>query len=227
MTAEGAFGGHDSSDGHVYVLEVNPRASRTVPFLSKVTGVPMVALATRIALGESLAQLGYGGLPNGLWPEPPLVAVKGPVFSMAKITGGEMALSPEMKSTGEVLGVDRSYSASLTKALLAAHIEIPVQDGVAFVSLADRDKPESLPILRRLSRSRLLLLRHAGHGGVPGRRRHSLRPGEPYSQRRRYDSAAHTGASGTAGAEHADRGRRPTAGGKRDARRIRDSPQRS
>jgi carbamoyl-phosphate synthase large subunit len=141
--------GHASS-GNVYVLEVNPRASRTVPFLSKVTGVPMVALATRIQLGQSLSDLGYGGVQRGLWPDQPLVAVKGPVFSMAKITGGEMALSPEMKSTGEVLGVDDSYSAALSKALLAAHIDIPIQKGVAFVSLADRDKEEALPILRKL-----------------------------------------------------------------------------
>jgi carbamoyl-phosphate synthase large subunit len=110
----------------------------------------MVSLATRIQLGESLSQLGYGGLPMGLWPEQPLVAVKGPVFSMAKITGGEMALSPEMKSTGEVLGVDTSYPAALSKALLAAHIEVPAHNGVAFVSLADRDKEEALPILHKL-----------------------------------------------------------------------------
>jgi carbamoyl-phosphate synthase large subunit len=138
------------SSGNVYVLEVNPRASRTVPFLSKVTGVPMVSLATRIQLGQSLSDLGYGSVPRGLWPDQPLVAVKGPVFSMAKITGGEMALSPEMKSTGEVLGVDDSYPAALSKALLAAHIDIPIRSGVAFVSLADRDKEEALPILRKL-----------------------------------------------------------------------------
>jgi carbamoyl-phosphate synthase large subunit len=141
----------EASDGrNVFILEVNPRASRTVPFLSKVTGVPMVPLATRVMLGASLRHLGYGGLPRGLWPKQPLSAVKGPVFSMAKITGGEMALSPEMKSTGEVLGVDATYPAALKKALIAAHIDIPSERGVAFVSLADRDKEEALPILRRL-----------------------------------------------------------------------------
>src|SRR5262249_30478076 len=113
--------------GNVYVLEVNPRASRTVPFLSKVTGVPMVSLATRIMLGATLAELGYGGLPDGLWPTQLLVAVKGPVFSMAKIIGGEMALGPEMKSTGEVMGVDRTYPAALRKALVAAGIRVPEQ----------------------------------------------------------------------------------------------------
>jgi carbamoyl-phosphate synthase large subunit len=142
--------GEASGGGNVFILEVNPRASRTVPFLSKVTGVPMVTLATRVMLGASLRDLGYGGLPRGLWPKLPLSAVKGPVFSMAKITGGEMALSPEMKSTGEVLGVDATYPAALKKALIAAHIDIPAESGVAFVSLADRDKEEALPILRRL-----------------------------------------------------------------------------
>jgi carbamoyl-phosphate synthase large subunit len=136
--------------GNVYVLEVNPRASRTVPFLSKVTGVPMVDLATQIPLGQTLAQHGYGGLPDGLWPERPLFAVKGPVFSMAKIVGGEMALGPEMKSTGEVMGIDFTYPAALRKALIAAGVEIPAHDGAAFVTIADRDKDEALPIVQRL-----------------------------------------------------------------------------
>ncbi|HEY7976210.1 MAG TPA: carbamoyl-phosphate synthase large subunit, partial [Ktedonobacterales bacterium] len=133
--------------GNVYVLEVNPRASRTVPFLSKVTGVPMVDLATQIPLGQTLAQHGYGGLPDGLWPERALFAVKGPVFSMAKIVGGEMALGPEMKSTGEVMGIDYTYPAALRKALIAAGVEIPARDGAAFVTIADRDKDEALPIV--------------------------------------------------------------------------------
>ena len=135
---------------NVYVLEVNPRASRTVPFLSKVTGVPMVDLATQIPLGQTLAERGYSGLPNGLWPERPLFAVKGPVFSMAKIAGAEMALGPEMKSTGEVMGVDHTYPAALRKALIAAGIEVPERDGAAFVTIADRDKAEALPIVRML-----------------------------------------------------------------------------
>ena len=137
--------------GNVYVLEVNPRASRTVPFLSKVTGVPMVALATHAMLGRTLAAQGYSGYPDGLWPAQPLVAVKGPVFSMNKILGAEMALGPEMKSTGEVMGVDTTYPAALRKALIAAGIDVPEHDGVAFVSVADRDKQEALPILRELA----------------------------------------------------------------------------
>jgi carbamoyl-phosphate synthase large subunit len=135
---------------NVYVIEVNPRASRTVPFLSKVTGVPMVDLATQIPLGQTLAQLGYSGLPDGLWPEQPLFAVKGPVFSMSKIIGAEMALGPEMKSTGEVMGIDETYPAALRKALIAAGIEAPPRDGAAFVTIADRDKTEALPIVQRL-----------------------------------------------------------------------------
>ena len=135
---------------NVYVIEVNPRASRTVPFLSKVTGVPMVDLATQIPLGKTLAEAGYGGLPDGLWPERPLFAVKGPVFSMAKIIGAEMALGPEMKSTGEVMGIDHAYPAALRKALIAAGVEIPAQDGAAFVTIADRDKEEALPIVQQL-----------------------------------------------------------------------------
>jgi len=137
--------------GNVYVLEVNPRASRTVPFLSKVTGVPMVPLATRMQLGETLAQHGYTGYPDGLWPAQPLVAVKGPVFSMNKIKGAEMALGPEMKSTGEVMGIDRTYPAALRKALIASGIAVPQRDGTAFVSVADRDKAEALPILHELA----------------------------------------------------------------------------
>jgi carbamoyl-phosphate synthase large subunit len=140
----------ETPGANVYVIEVNPRASRTVPFLSKVTGVPMVDLATTIMLGKSLAEQGYSGWENGLWPAPPLVAVKGPVFSMAKLIGAETALGPEMKSTGEVMGVDRTYPAALRKALMAAGIEIPSRDGAAFVSIADRDKAEALPILRDL-----------------------------------------------------------------------------
>ena len=98
--------------GEVYVLEVNPRSSRTVPFLSKVTGVPMVRLATQVMLGRRLADLGFG---TGLWPARPLVAVKAPVFSMAKLVGVDTFLGPEMKSTGEVMGVGQRLCASVTQ----------------------------------------------------------------------------------------------------------------
>ncbi len=134
--------------GRIYVLEVNPRASRTVPFLSKATGVPMVRLATNAMLGRSLREQGYEG---GLWPRQPLVAVKAPVFSMAKLHGVEVHLGPEMKSTGEAMGVDREFAPAFYKALLAAGMALPPK-GAVLISLADPDKPESLPWIDRLAR---------------------------------------------------------------------------
>jgi carbamoyl-phosphate synthase large subunit len=126
-------------DDGVYVLEVNPRASRTVPFLSKVTGVPMVALATAVALGADLADLGWR---DGLLPPPALVAVKAPVFSTAKLRGVDPTLGPGMQSTGEVIGLHGSADVALAKALLAASLRppLPGPDGdVALISVAPRD----------------------------------------------------------------------------------------
>ncbi len=134
--------------GRIFVLEVNPRSSRTVPFLSKATGVPMVKLATGIMLGQSLADQGYEG---GLWPRQPLVAVKAPVFSMAKLRGVEVHLGPEMKSTGEVMGIDRNFESAFFKALIAAGLSLPDR-GSILVSLADEDKSEALDMIRQLSR---------------------------------------------------------------------------
>ena len=124
----------------VYLLEVNPRASRTVPFLSKITGVPMVELATRVALGERLADLGWT---DGLLPPPPLVAVKAPVFSTAKLRGVDPSLGPGMQSTGEVIGLHTDARVALAKALLAASLRPPApgaEGATALVSVADRDK---------------------------------------------------------------------------------------
>ncbi|MFZ5648846.1 MAG: carbamoyl-phosphate synthase large subunit [Bacillota bacterium] len=129
----------------VFVLEVNPRASRTVPVLSKVTGVPMVQVATRAMLGRSLQSMGYG---SGLGPLPQLVTVKAPVFSFEKLGMVETSLGPEMKSTGEVMGIDRSFPLSLYKAMISSGLKI-VTGGALLVSLADRDKEEALPIIRR------------------------------------------------------------------------------
>ncbi len=134
--------------GRIYVLEVNPRASRTVPFLSKATGVPMVELSTGIMLGRSLAKQGFGG---GLWPRQPLVAVKAPVFSMAKLRGVDVHLGPEMKSTGEVMGIDRNFEAAFYKALLAAGLAIPPH-GSILITLADEDKADSVEMIRQLVR---------------------------------------------------------------------------
>ncbi len=127
-------------DDGIYLLEVNPRASRTVPFLSKVTGVPMVDLATRVALGATLAELGWAG---GLVEPPGFVAVKAPVFSTAKLRGVDPSLGPGMQSTGEVIGIHRDPRVAMAKALLAASLRPPVPgpDGaLALVSIADRDK---------------------------------------------------------------------------------------
>jgi carbamoyl-phosphate synthase large subunit len=127
-------------DDGVYLIEVNPRASRTVPFMSKVTGVPMVELAVRISLGATLPELGWGG---GLLPPPPLVAVKAPAFSTAKLRGVDPSLGPGMQSTGEVIGIATDPRVALAKALLGAAL-IPPRPGaggaLALVSIADRDK---------------------------------------------------------------------------------------
>jgi len=131
----------------VYVLEVNPRASRTVPFLSKVTGVPIVKVATKVMLGKSLKEQGYS---NGLWPTQKLVGIKAPVFSMSKLLGVDTYLGPEMKSTGEVMGIDSTFDAALAKALLASALMLPPK-GAILLSIADRDKSEALPIIRKLS----------------------------------------------------------------------------
>ncbi|SHM84059.1 carbamoyl-phosphate synthase large subunit [Caldanaerovirga acetigignens] len=128
----------------VYVLEVNPRSSRTVPYLSKITGVPMVDLAVQIALGETLESLGYS---SGILPEPDFVAVKAPVFSFGKLTQAEISLGPEMKSTGEVLGIEKTFEKALYKAFFASGVRVPKSGGI-LVTVADRDKPEAVRLIR-------------------------------------------------------------------------------
>ena len=130
----------------VYVFEVNPRASRTVPFISKVTGVPMVRIATKVMVGISLKEQGYEG---GLWKRQKLVGIKAPVFSMSKLTGVDSYLGPEMKSTGEVMGVDYTFEGALVKALLAAGLMLP-QEGSMLLSIADRDKEEAKALIKKL-----------------------------------------------------------------------------
>jgi len=149
MRQDGQLPGPTGEESTVHVLEVNPRASRTVPFISKATGVPLVRLAIQVMLGKSLAQLGYKG---GLWPKQKLVAVKAPVFSMSKLAGVDTYLGPEMKSTGEVMGVDYTFEAALAKALHAADTALPKR-GSVLLSLADRTKPEALPAIRRLAQA--------------------------------------------------------------------------
>jgi len=143
----GTAGPGRTKDGksRVYVLEVNPRASRTVPFLTKVTGVPLVKLAVAIGEGSTLAAEGYARL-DGLWPSGDLVALKAPVFSMAKLLDVDTYLGPEMKSTGEVMGVDRTFAPALWKSLVAAGLA-PMPSGKVLITVADKDKPEVAAII--------------------------------------------------------------------------------
>lgn len=131
----------------VYVIEVNPRSSRTVPFLSKVTDIKMVNLATRIALGATLKELGYK---TGLADPKPYVAVKAPVFSFAKMQDVDISLGPEMKSTGEVMGIDFHYARALYKAIIGAGMNIPTEGTILF-TVADKDKDEMKQLAKAFS----------------------------------------------------------------------------
>jgi carbamoyl-phosphate synthase large subunit len=129
------------------IIEANPRASRTVPIISKATGINLVAAATRIALGEKLRDMRWG---VGLRPKPDYVVVKVPVFSFAKMRGVETILGPEMKSTGEVLGIDATYAGALRKGFVGAGIRLPSDGGRVMVSISDEEKPYAVDLLRRL-----------------------------------------------------------------------------
>jgi carbamoyl-phosphate synthase large subunit len=135
-------------DEKLYIIEANPRASRTVPIIQKATGINLVAAATRIALGERLRDMEYG---IGLVPHVPYVVVKVPVFSFSKMRGVETILGPEMKSTGEVLGIDDSFGGALRKGFLAAGIRLPGTGARILASIADESKEESVAVLRRYS----------------------------------------------------------------------------
>ena len=132
-------------DNRVYVIEVNPRASRTVPYISKVTGIPIVDLATRAILGTKLPQMGYT---YGLAPEADYVAIKMPVFSFEKLRGAEITLGPEMKSTGECLGIAKDFNEALYKAFLGAGIRLPKYKQM-IITVNDKDKPEAVGVARR------------------------------------------------------------------------------
>ncbi|MDR9852967.1 carbamoyl-phosphate synthase large subunit [Paenibacillus sp. VCA1] len=132
----------------VYVIEVNPRSSRTVPFLSKVTTIPMANLATQAILGKKLKDLGYE---EGMWPESEYVSVKVPVFSFAKLRRVEPTLGPEMKSTGEVMGRDLQYAKALYKGLIGAGMKIP-STGAIIVTVADKDKEEAVELMKGFRR---------------------------------------------------------------------------
>ena len=142
----------------VYVIEVNPRSSRTVPFLSKVTDVQMVDVATQVALGASLKELGYK---SGLVTPKPYVAVKAPVFSFNKMTDVDISLGPEMKSTGEVMGIDYHYARALYKAITGAGMNIPVHGCILF-TVANKDKEEMKHLAKAFSELGFKLVATAG-----------------------------------------------------------------
>ncbi len=142
----------------VYVIEVNPRASRTVPFLSKITNIPMAQIATKAILGNSLEELGYQ---DGLYPESKLVHVKAPVFSFTKLQKVDTYLGPEMKSTGEVMGSDRSLEKALYKAFEAAGLHLPDYGAVLF-TVADEHKEEALDLAQRFTDVGYSLIATAG-----------------------------------------------------------------
>lgn len=131
--------------GKIYVLEVNPRSSRTIPFMSKVTGIPLAKIATKAVLGQSLKEQGYA---MDCYSEPRNIYIKAPVFSFAKLRSVDITLGPEMKSTGEVIGKDTTYERALYKALRAGQINIPIL-GNAIFTVADKDKAEALPLAKR------------------------------------------------------------------------------
>ncbi|MBP3783356.1 MAG: ATP-grasp domain-containing protein, partial [Butyrivibrio sp.] len=129
----------------VYIIEANPRSSRTVPYISKVTGIPIVDLAAKVMLGEKLKDMGYT---PGLQPEAGYVAIKMPVFSFEKIRGAEISLGPEMKSTGECLGISRNFNEALYKAFLGAGVNLPKHKQM-IITVKDADKGEIIEIARR------------------------------------------------------------------------------
>ncbi len=149
LKVKGLFNIQFVLDGNkkVYVIEVNPRASRTVPIMSKITGIPMVDVATRLIMGEKLKDLGYK---SGLAKESEYFAVKAPVFSFSKLTTVDTFLGPEMKSTGEVMGIDRDYGSALYKAFIASGVKIPL-GGNILISVADRNKKECIEVSKKLS----------------------------------------------------------------------------
>ena len=146
----------------VYVIEVNPRSSRTVPYISKVTGIPMVDIATKIMFGAKLKDMGYE---SGLYPAGDYVAVKVPVFSFEKLTDVDTMLGPEMKSTGECLGIGRNLEDALLKGLIAAGFDLKREGGV-LISVRDSDKQEILPIADRLERMGFTLYATSGTQSV-------------------------------------------------------------
>jgi len=175
-------------EGELYIIEANPRASRTVPIISKVTGVNLVAAATRVALGEKLRDMPYG---TGLTPATPFVVVKIPVFSFAKMHGVETILGPEMKSTGEVLGVDQTFAGALRKGFIAAGVRVPDTSvpgkrGRILVSISDQEKADAIAVLRRYAACGFALVATDGthellvENGIDSERINKISDGSPH-----------------------------------------------
>jgi carbamoyl-phosphate synthase large subunit len=170
-------------EGALYILEANPRASRTVPIIAKATGINIVAAATRIALGERLREMEFG---VGLAHKPDYVVVKVPVFSFGKMRGVETILGPEMKSTGEVLGIDPTYAGALRKGFLAAGVRLPREGAKILVSISETDRAEALSIMQQYRALGFTLI--ATHGtaawlarcGIAAERVNRIREGSPH-----------------------------------------------
>ena len=130
----------------VYVIEVNPRSSRTVPYISKVTNVPVVDLATKVILGHKLKDLGFG---TGVYPEANYVAVKVPVFSFPKLSDADVHLGPEMKSTGEVLGIGKDFETAMFKGLIGAGYELHKVGDTVLITVKEEDRAEAVPLAKK------------------------------------------------------------------------------
>jgi carbamoyl-phosphate synthase large subunit len=184
----------------IFVLEVNPRASRTVPFVSKVTGVPLAKIAARIAVGRTLREMGIREV------TPPHVAVKEAVFPFAKFAGVDTILGPEMRSTGEVMGIDRSFPAAFGKSQIAAGTKLP-QSGRVFLSLQNFDKPGSIAIAAGLRKLGFNLVATAGtytflkEAGIEIERVNKVREGRPHCVDRILDGDIQLVVNTTAGAQ--------------------------
>ena len=160
----------------VYVIEVNPRSSRTVPYISKVTGIPIVPLATKVILGHTIRELGYE---PGLQREADYIAIKMPVFSFEKIRGADIALGPEMKSTGECLGIAKTFNEALYKAFLGAGINLPKYKNM-IITVKDEDKEDIVPIAQRFQLSATRSMRRE----IPRKPERERRQCDPHQQDR-------------------------------------------
>ncbi len=188
-------------DGEIYVLEVNPRASRTVPFVAKATGVPIAKIAARVMAGERLADCGgQSGAPTAAAH----VAVKEAVFPFARFPGVDLILGPEMKSTGEVMGLDADFGRAFAKSQLASGTSLPLE-GCVFVSVRDHDKQALVEPCRRLVEMGFALIATAGHRRRPARRRAAGHAGQQGARRAPAYCRPHAERRGAAGVQH-DRG---------------------